>query len=99
MYCQNCHNTDGSGLGNLYPTLTDTVYLKTNKNRLACIIKYGADEKMIIHNKPFEGIMPANRRLADIEVAQLVVYITNSFTNKQGMYTVEEAAADLKDCR
>lgn len=98
-YCQNCHNTDGTGLGNLYPPLTDTTFLKNNKNKLACIIKYGADEKMIINQKLFEGKMPANNNLSDIEIAQLIVYITNSFNNRQGMYNVENAGTDLKQCK
>ena len=96
--CQNCHNKDGTALGMLIPPLTDSAYLKQNKNRLACIIKYGLNEKITIHNKTYEEKMPGNNNLSDIDVAQLVVYITNSFGNNQGPYDASEANADLLKC-
>ena len=42
--------------------------------------------------------MPANTQLADIEIAQIIVYIGNSFGNKIGYYDTSEANADLKNC-
>ena len=35
QHCQNCHGSDGQGLARLYPPLTDTLFLKKNKNRNA----------------------------------------------------------------
>jgi cytochrome c len=96
--CQNCHNVDGKGLGMLIPPLTDSVFLKQNKNRLACMIKYGLNEKVIIHNKTYKEKMLPNDQLSDIDIAQLVVYITNSFGNNQGFYDVSEAHDDLMKC-
>ncbi len=98
QYCQNCHNADGTGLSNLYPPLTDTLYLKQNKTQLSCIIKYGLTGKIKLTAKEFEGQMPAHNELSDIDVAQLMVYITNSFGNKQGFYDASTANKDLKNC-
>jgi hypothetical protein len=42
--CQNCHGADGKGLGTLYPPLTDSTFLLTNKKKLACIIRNGQNE-------------------------------------------------------
>ncbi|MGB4773850.1 MAG: cytochrome c [Daejeonella sp.] len=97
-HCQNCHNIDGKGLANLYPPLTDSIYLKQNKYRLACIIKYGLSGKIKVSNQYFEGQMPANGQLADIDIAQIIVYITNSFGNKQGFYDAKTVNKDLKNC-
>lgn len=97
-YCQNCHNMDGQGLGGLYPPLTDTTYLIKNKSKLACIIRYGQNKNITINTIPFEGKMPANESLADIDIAQLIVYISNSFGNKQGFYDAKEVSSDLKNC-
>lgn len=93
--CQNCHGEKGEGLGELAPPLTDSVFLKTNKTRLADIIKNGANEPMIIHGKTYEGKMPDFPTMHDIDVAQVLVYVTNSFGNNQGMYTYEQVAKDL----
>lgn len=98
-YCQNCHNTDGAGLGSLYPPLTDTIFLRNNKERIACIIKHGMSGKITVAGKTYDELMPGNDRLSPIEVAQIVVYITNSFGNGQGMYDVNDATEDLKGCR
>jgi len=96
--CQNCHGSDGKGLGTLYPPLTDSTYLKLNKNKLACIIRNGQTGKIKINNISYEGIMPGNETLADIDIAQVVVYISNSFGNKQGFYDSEEVKKDLEKC-
>jgi mono/diheme cytochrome c family protein len=98
QHCQNCHSSDGQGLGELYPALTDTVFLKSNKNRLACFIKYGLKDSIVINGKIYEGQMPSEPDLAEIEIAALVTYVTNSFGNKQGFYDVNNANKDLKSC-
>jgi mono/diheme cytochrome c family protein len=98
--CQNCHGAKGEGLLNLIPPLTDTVYLKKNKAQLACFIKYGIKETIVIINgKAYEGAMPANVDLTAIEVAKLLTYIGNSFGNKMGTIAFEEADADLAKCK
>ncbi|HEY0177320.1 MAG TPA: cytochrome c [Pedobacter sp.] len=96
--CQNCHGSKGEGLGELVPPLTDSVFLKNNKSQLACIIKRGFSTPVKIHDKVYEGKMP-DFNLADIDIAQLIVYITNDFGHKQGMYTNQQVAQDLKNCK
>ena len=97
-HCQNCHGQKGEGFGELAPPLTDTVFLKTNKANLACIIKNGSNEVMVVGGKKYDSKMPSFN-LADIDVAQVTVYITNSFGNKQGMYTYEQVSKDLGSCK
>jgi mono/diheme cytochrome c family protein len=97
--CQNCHGKNGEGLGELAPPLTDTIFLKTNKQQLACYIKNGANQPMLINGKTYQEKMPAFKDLHDIDIAQVIVYITNSFGNKQRIYKYEKVATDLKNCR
>ena len=96
--CQNCHGSKGEGLGELAPALTDTVFLKEHKQRIACYIKNGLNEEISIHGKKYQEKMPGFPDLANIDLAQLIVYITNSFGNQQGHYTPEQIASDLKNC-
>lgn len=98
-HCQNCHGAKGEGLGALAPALTDTVSLKQNKQKIACFIKNGIQDTMIIHGQKYEGTMPSFPELYDIDIAQVMVYITNSFGNNQGMYTTEQVINDLKNCK
>lgn len=97
--CQNCHGVNGEGLGELAPPLTDTVFLKVNKQKLACYIKNGVNEPMQINGKTYQEKMPAFKDLHDIDIAQVMVYITNSFGNHQGMYPYEQVAKDLQNCK
>ena len=98
-HCQNCHGIKGEGLGTLAPPLSDTVFLTTNKARLACFIKNGIKDTIVVNGQQYDGTMPAFPELYDIDIAQLLVYIGNSFGNKQGMYTPEQVSGDLKDCK
>jgi len=99
QHCQNCHNANGEGLGKLIPPLTDTVFLKNNRQLLACIIKHGLKDSIRVNNAIYHEQMPANHQLADMDIAQIITYITNSFGNKQGLYDVSLAGSDLKNCR
>jgi mono/diheme cytochrome c family protein len=97
-HCQNCHGQHGEGLQGLIPPLTDSLYLKINKNLLACSIKYGLKGKIDISNKTFDGAMPAND-LAPVEIAEVLTYVTNSFGNKLGTITSEKVDQDLAKCQ
>ena len=97
--CQNCHGEHGEGLEDLIPPLTDTLFLKKNKNKLACIIKNGMSEAITVDGRKFKEKMRPNGDLTDIDLAQLIVYITNANGNKQGMYSTEAVAEDLKNCK
>ena len=97
--CQNCHGENGEGLGKLAPPLTDSVFLKNNKTRLACIIRNGTNEKMTINGKEYQEKMPAFPELADIDVAQVMVYITNSFGNNQGFVPYNKVSVQLQNCK
>ncbi|WP_432712361.1 c-type cytochrome [Pedobacter sp.] len=99
QHCQNCHGEKGEGLGELAPPLTDTVFMKDHKAQLACIIKNGLEGPVTVAGKVYNEKMPAETKMANIDIAQLIVYITNTFGNKQGMYTSEEVAANLNRCK
>jgi len=99
QHCQNCHNANGNGLGKLIPPLTDSIFLKKNKSLLACIIRHGLNDSITVNTTIYHEQMPGNHELSDIDIAQIVTYITNSFGNKQGFYDVSNAGNDLKNCR
>lgn len=98
-HCQNCHGTKAEGFGALTPPLTDSTYLKANKSKLACIIKDGLSGPININHKDYNERMPGFPGLASIDIAQLIVFITNAHGNKQGMYTTDQVSADLNNCR
>ncbi len=98
QHCQNCHGEKGEGLENLIPPLTDTTYLRENRNKLACFIKNGMEGPIVVDGREFNEKMPDHAEITDIDLAQLIVYITNAYGNKQGMYTTDDVVRDLKNC-
>ncbi len=96
--CLGCHGQNGEGLNMLAPPLTDLRYLITNKSKLACIIKNGLHESIDVGGKTYNEKMPDFPELTSVDIAQIMVYITNSFGNKQGNYSYQHVATDLKNC-
>lgn len=97
--CQSCHGADGTGLGTLYPPLTDTTFLRKNRSKLVCIIRNGMSDSIIINNVSFKGNMPGDNDMANIDIAQVITYITNSFGNTQGIYGLDSLEKDLNTCK
>lgn len=96
--CQNCHGSDGKGLAALIPALTDSVYLKANKNVLACLVRYGSKNPLSALGKTTDGQMAAVS-IPPVEVAQVLTYVANSFGNKMGTITTQQVEDDLKGCK
>ncbi|MEH6308386.1 cytochrome c [Olivibacter sp. CPCC 100613] len=96
--CENCHGSNGEGLGNLYPPLTDTAFIRTERKELPCIVKYGLHKELTVGNHQFDTEMPANPTLTDQEIAYILTYIGNSFGNNLGLVSTEEVTVNLKNC-
>ncbi len=85
--CANCHQKDGTGLGNLIPPLRDSDYLEADVGRTAMIIKHGQEGEIIVNGKSYNKKMPANPHLTNMEIAQIMTYIYNIWGNEQGVIT------------
>ena len=98
-YCQNCHGSKGEGLAALIPPLTDTTALKSNPTALPCTVKYGLKGKITVSGKQFDGNMPASSELTPIQIAQVAIYVSNSFGNKNGFTNEDEVNKALNSCK
>lgn len=97
-HCQNCHGAHGEGLVSLIPPLTDSVYFKNNEATLACTIRQGMKDPVMVGGKAFANVMP-QQNLSPIELAEVITYIQNSFGNKLGMMTFEQVQTDMVNCK
>lgn len=97
-HCQNCHGNNGEGLSALIPPLTDSLYLKSNKNQLACYIQSGLKGQIIVKGKKFDDAMPASD-LSPVQIAQVLTYIGNSFGNKLNTINEQFVQKNLVNCR
>jgi cytochrome c551 len=88
--CANCHMENGEGLGRLIPPLANSDYLLKNRSDLSRMLKYGINGPMIVNNIEFNQPMPANPDLTDLEIAEILTYIGNTWGNGMGGFTLEE---------
>ena len=96
--CSNCHQSDGSGLRDLYPPLAKTdLWKRVTQQQLVCIIKQGQKGEIKVNGKPYSGYMPANVKLEAIDIAELVTFMQDQWGNKK-VYSFDEAKAALKNC-
>lgn len=82
LFCQNCHMEDGNGTPEINPPLAKTDYLKKPSKTLIDIILKGQSGEVTVNGKKYNTIMPAQDYLTDIQIADVLNYVKNSWGNK-----------------
>lgn len=90
-HCENCHQSDGSGLGELVPELQSSVYFTSSKSELPCLIING---KVNEETQVFS--MPASK-LSDVELTNLLNFLGKKFGSGESV-TLEEVKKSLDSC-
>ena len=89
-YCLTCHQADGGGVPRMNPPLIKTSYVLGDKARIIKIVLNGFSEQVDIDGDYYSNAMPAFDFLKDKEVADVLTYVRNSFTNKAPAVKVAE---------
>lgn len=98
-HCANCHQLDGTGLAKVIPPLKDADFLKSLKpSQLACYIRSGLQDSIVVNGVLYYQPMPANTSLTALEIAEVVTYVDNTWGKKSGLYGVKQAQKDLDQC-
>lgn len=97
-YCANCHQADGNGMGNLYPPINKKEFLPADKKLLACIIKNGFSGEISVGGKTFNRPMPANPKLTDIEIAEIITYVYGNWAQDKGYMKIDSVIKALDNC-
>lgn len=95
--CANCHMDNGEGLGELIPPIANSDYLKNNRDKLACIVRYGLKDTIMVNGKQYSEQM-AGIKLEDVALVNLLNYIGHSWGNDLKPYTLEEVRTMLGQC-
>lgn len=97
-YCSNCHQSDGSGLGRLYPPLVRSDFMKKNLAEVICLIKYGRNGELWVNGVMYNQPMKGNPGLTELEVAEIATYIYNGWGNVHDRVEVAEVSSILAAC-
>jgi mono/diheme cytochrome c family protein len=85
-HCENCHQADGSGLRDLYPSIQKS---SLSPEALTCLIRKG---------KKGNGFMPANSNLQALDIAELITFMREKWRNKKQIYPTDSVQIALKNC-
>ena len=96
--CSNCHQANGLGMANLYPPLAGSDALK-DKALLACIVKNGMNDTIVVSGKKFSRPMPANPKLTDLEIAEIISYLTIKWQKDSVFTSTEFVNKTLQNCK
>lgn len=87
--CLTCHQANGSGVPNLNPPLRETDWVLGDKTRLINVLLKGLQGQEI-EGDVYDNAMPAHDFLTDVQIADVLTYIRNSFGNKASAITSDE---------
>ncbi|MEJ7739177.1 MAG: c-type cytochrome [Chitinophagaceae bacterium] len=93
VYTQNClacHQADGGGVPRLNPPLIKTKWVLGDKPTLIGVVLKGMNEEIEIDGETYQNVMPAHQFLTDPQVADVLTFVRNSFTNKASAITPAE---------
>ncbi len=96
-FCVTCHQEQGQGLTtSSYPPLRQSRWVTENEDRLIKLTLKGIIGPMEVLNQRYEGnvpMTPFGGMLNDEEVAAVLTYVRNTFTNKSSAISPEKVKA------
>ncbi len=82
LYCMNCHMEDGKGTPEINPPVAKADYIKKPAKTLIGVILDGQSDEVVVNGKKYNTIMPAQEYLTDVQIADVLNYVRNSWGNK-----------------
>lgn len=94
LQCLACHQIDGGGVANLNPPLDGATAVKANdKARLIRIVLQGLTERKEIDGEFYANNMAPHPDLSNQQIADVLTYVRNSWSNKASAVTPGEVKA------
>ena len=94
-HCLSCHQTDGSGVPSLYPSLKGNERVVGEKDPLIEVLLLGSKGPFSVDKDKYMGAMAAYKFLSDEDIADVLTYIRTNFSNDASAVS----AADVKEVR
>jgi mono/diheme cytochrome c family protein len=95
--CMSCHQINGQGIPGVFPPLDGTEWVKSDKGRLIRIVLDGLTGETTVQDVVYSGAMPPWKAfLTDEEIAAVLTYVRNAWSNEAPAVTAQEVAAVRK---
>ena len=95
--CSNCHQLNGKGLHGIIPPLATSDYLEQNQLTIPCLLKIGSKDSLMVNGLTYPPQMPAHK-ISNLELAEVITYINNSWGNEYGFMPVIKVDVILREC-
>ena len=90
--CAACHQANGQGVGNVFPPLRDSDYLRADLDRAISSVINGLSGPIVVNGVEYNTAMPPMAYLSDEEVASVLTFVLEEW-NGGGGVTVEQVAS------
>ncbi len=64
-----------------------------------CVIKNGLSGEIEVNGKKYNRPMPANQRMADIDIATIATFVYNKWGKDTTYIPIDSVKAALSDCK
>jgi mono/diheme cytochrome c family protein len=91
--CLACHQADAGGVPNMNPPLIGTKQVLGDKTALVLIVLNGLKGNIEVEGDTYHNVMAPHSELTDLQIADVLTYVRNSFGNKAKAVTPAEVKA------
>ena len=95
-FCLQCHLDTGKGVSGVFPPLAQSDYLLNDLDLSIKGIKYGMSGPITVNGEEYNGVMQ-NQGLDDVEIADVINYVINSWGNKSKEVITPERVASITE--
>lgn len=95
-FCLQCHLDTGKGVSGVFPPLAQSDYLLNDIDLSIKGIKYGMSGPITVNGEEYNGVMQ-NQGLDDVEIADVMNYVINSWGNKSKEVITPERVASITE--
>lgn len=94
--CQQCHQADGMGLPGVYPPIAGSPWLLNSEERPVKLLLKGLSGPVTVLGKEFNGNMPAVADWKDRDIAAVLTYVRQNWSNDAGPIS-EELVTSIRE--
>ena len=95
-FCIQCHLDTGEGVSGVFPPLAKSDYLINNIEMSIRGLKYGLSGPIVVNGEEYNGLMQ-DQGLYDIEIADVMNYILNSWGNEFKEVITAERVTNIEE--
>ena len=99
LHCASCHGDQGQGLARLIPPLAGSDYLVDHRAKLACLLRNGQNEVIVVNGVGYHNIMPGNKTMSTAQLTNLLNYVESHWGNEAKPRTIRDVQTQLDSCR